>query len=288
MKNTKAYQGIPGSFSHIATQYVFPNDELVGFHSFEEVFAAIKNNEVDQAVLPIQNTTIGSINEVYDHIYEYGYHIKGEVTLRIAHNLVSPGDKLNKITKLYSHPKALNQCTKFIKNNPNISTHKFEDTAAAAAYVSIKKAKNESAIASLLAAKLFDLKVVKKNIQDEKQNFTWFVIISKVNNNKKGEKTSIVFEAAHKPGSLVSALQPLAEANINLSYIESRPQTKKPWVFLFYLDFEHEDNPKLLAEIIKKIKPHTNFCKKIGTYYKGDTIQESYDKNGAFQIKKIN
>jgi chorismate mutase/prephenate dehydratase len=280
MNHTKnlsiAYQGIPGSYSHIAASYLYGvSQQLASFASFHEVFDALKSDDANSAVLPIENTIIGSINEVYDLISEYNFHIKSEIKLKIDHNLLAKKHtKFEKIKKIYSHPKAIEQCYKFFKKNARITPEIFEDTAAAAAYVSLKQTAGDAAIASLHAANIYGLEVLKSKIQDSEHNYTRFVVIEKQNNSKKGNKSTLVFVVSHKPGSLVRSLEPFAQSHLNLTHLESRPVLGKPFSYQFYLDFEHPDDAGLVDKIIKEMAPHTKHVKKLGTYTKGKTIEE--------------
>ena len=279
MNHTKnlsiAYQGIPGSYSHIAATYMFKNATLAGYSSFREIFEALKKDRVQGAVLPIENTIIGSINEIYDLLNEYGFHIKLEIKLKIDHNLLaSKKASIKDIKKVYSHPKALEQCLNFFKKHKNIAAENFEDTAAAAAYVSIKLGGSEGAIASLHASDIYGLKVIKGKVQDNEHNYTRFVVIQKNNNAKAGNKSTLVFVVSHKPGSLVKSLEPFAQSHLNLTHLESRPVLGKPFSYQFYLDFEHPDSPKLVDNIIEQMRSHTKLIKKLGTYEKGKTIEE--------------
>jgi len=273
MKQKVAYQGIPGAYSHIAAKFLFPKSEFIGFETFEKVFKSLKKGMVDFAVLPFDNTLVGSIYEVYDLLFKYSYKIKGEINLKVEHNLLG-SHSIKHIRQVYSHPRALEQCNTFFEKNKKIVQIAFQDTAAAAKFVSQKKDKAKAAIASLHAAKLYNLKVIKNNIQSDNQNFTRFVVVTKRNNVKKGNKTSIIFAAAHRSGSLLKCLKPFSQAQFNLTKIQSRPLIGKPWQFLFYLDFEHPPEPKMVEGVLLKVKPHTQILKKLGTYQTGPTIKE--------------
>lgn len=270
------YQGIKGAYSYISARYLFPKGELIGFTSFSDAFDALSEEKVNSIVMPIENTIVGSINEVYDLIFEYKYWIKGDVTLKIDHNLLGiKNSKIKNITKVYSHTKALGQCKYFFKNNPNLDPIKYEDTAVSAGYISIKQDKTLAAIASLHAAEIYNLKILKKDIQTSDENYTRFVVIDSKNGKLKGSKTSLLFSTTHKPGSLLESLKVFAD--LNLTYIESRPYISKAWSYLFYLDFEHDKNLNI-EKIIENMKPHTQFVRRLGTYNKGDFIKEIFNK----------
>lgn len=275
------YQGVAGAYSYIASKYLFPKDKLVGLTDFDGVFEALEKGSIDLAVLPIENTIVGSIYEIYDLIYKYKYWIKGEVTLKIDHNLLAvKGSEIDSIEKAYSHIKALGQCKEFFEENPHIDPISYEDTAVSAGYVSIKQDPRISAIASLHAAKIYNLEVLKSKIQTGNENYTRFIIISKTNGDVIGEKTSLLFSTTHEPGSLLACMQPFAEENLNLTYIESRPLINQAWKYMFYLDFEHDES-RDIQKIINKMKSHTQFIRRLGTYPKGDLIKESLTNNGG-------
>src|SRR3989344_887760 len=267
-----AYQGVPGAYSHIAASYLFPSPKLTGFDNFEAVFESVKVGKAAFAVLPFENTLVGSIYDVFDLLYKYDFKIRGEISLRIDHNLLGIG-KLNQVKQVYSHQKSLEQCKDFIKAR-KLKSVVFEDTAAGAEFVARKKNPKAGAIASLHAAHLYKLNILKAQIQSNQENFTRFVIIGKRNHVKRANKTSIVFAAAHKPGSLLECLKPFAQAYLNLTKIQSRPLIGSPWSYLFYLDFEHPVDNKTVTEVLSQVKPHTQMLRKLGTYQNGPTLIE--------------
>lgn len=305
-----AYQGIKGAYSYIAARYLFPEAELIGLNDFAPVYRSLVDEEVDAVVLPIENTVIGSIFEVYDLMFIHDdIQIVGELTLRVDHNLLSIPDKgehlgsdrvvadddphsylpqiqleKNQIKQIYSHPKALEQCRVFIAQL-EAKPMPWEDTAAAAAYVSIKKDPTIGAIASLTAAKEYSLKVAHAQVQDDSENYTRFFVIKRSNQESplevkiratKAMKSSFEFIAAHKPGALLKCLEPISEYDLNLTKIESRPVLGRPFEYLFYLDVEHEARFKrYLADLIDKIQPHTQVLRHLGTYLSGERVKET-------------
>jgi prephenate dehydratase len=317
MKTKIAYQGEGGSYSSIAAEYLAPEAELVGYDSFEEVFTAVQNGEALLGLLPIENTLIGSIFEVYDLLFGHdGFELVGEVSLKIDHNLMvkkntdrTDEERIKQIHRVYSHPKALEQCKKFFKERPWIKAVVAEDTAGAARKLAVMSKKNDrmnkaqpqtsyageqGVIASLKAAEIYGLKVVKIKIQDNAENYTRFVAVKraiyqeKLELNGKGEKvglskTSLVFAAAHEPGSLLRCMQPFAKAHLNLTKIESRPLVGQPWKYLFYLDFEHSVKSGAVEEVLNEMQPHTMILRKLGTYPKGVVIRE-VEKGGKVEV----
>lgn len=275
------YQGQKGAYSWVAAKYLFPESELIGKDVFSKAFSAPVKNVANLAVLPVDNTVIGSIFEVYDLLFAHeDLKIIGELMLKIDHNLLAKkGAELAKIKKVYSHTKALDQCRDLFKKYKNLEPVVYEDTAGAAKFVSESNKKDIAAIAGKSAAEVYGLQVIKPHVQSNGENYTRFVVLA----NKKHKdikakdnqyKTSIVFAASHKPGSLLSCMKPFADSGFNLTKIESRPLLGSPWQYLFYLDFEHEGTNGEIKEVLKEVRPHTQILRILGTYPKGETIEE--------------
>jgi chorismate mutase/prephenate dehydratase len=253
-------QGIKGSYSYQAALIFLKELKKVGIknvkiksaNSFDELF----DNFKDFAVVPVENSLIGSIYNNYKRILENSFYILASLNLKIKHALLSKNNDLAKIKKVYSHPAALEQCKSFI-DNFNLIPIKFSDTASAALFVSKNKRNDIAAIASPICAKLYNLKILKKNIQDEKNNFTRFFLISKkkVFLKSKGKiLTPFLFELEDKPAALFKALMPFATYNVNLTKIESIINPKKPFSYDFILEAEINKNNKVFLELIKELK----------------------------------
>lgn len=278
--NKVAYQGIPGAFSDIAIKKYF-KEKVKAYPraSFEKLFKAVKNRECDFGMVPIENSIAGSIYQNYDLLKEYGVAIVGEIYLKISHNLlVIPlakikSKRLKMVKKVYSHPQALLQCQKFFKNHPWIKAIPAEDTARSAQNLSQSKKIDTAAIASLKAAKIYKLEILKKGIETDKNNFTRFVVIGYKQDIPKANKVSLIFSVAHKPGSLYKSLKPFAQRKINLTKIESRPIIGKPWEYLFYLDFETDLGKQECLKAIKQLKKNCLYLKILGFYKKGRTVK---------------
>ena len=275
------FQGVKGSYSHIAAKHLFLKASFKGFDSFGKAVEGALKKADTVAVMPFDNTVIGSIYEMYDLLYEHPeLKIVGEVMLRIDHNLLGlPHADIDDIKVVYSHPKALDQCKELFKKNPQMNPIVYEDTAGAAAFVSKNGNKTIGAIASATAAEEYGLKVLKEKVQSNGENYTRFVVLDNVDGDYIPEKsdifkTSIVFAAAHKPGSLLKCMKPFGDKGLNLTKIESRPMVGKPWQYLFYLDFEHTELNGEIKEVLKEVKPHTQVLRVLGTYPKGESISE--------------
>ncbi len=254
-----AYQGIPGSFSHLAVLQIFgKHAKCVGASQFREIFQWVKQGKATRGVIPIENTLAGSIYENYDLLTEYRLAVIGEYNMHVAHHLLAfpmPGivrnDRLRLIRKVYSHPKALEQCRKFFRTHQWMEGVTHADTARAAKLVADQRDPTIAAIAGDQAAQLYGLNALVSHIEDNRRNVTRFLIIAK----KQGplprtHKCSVVFTLPHTPGSLHRALGFVADHDFNLTKIESRPIEGKPFEYLFYVDFEFND---ISAQILKKV-----------------------------------
>ncbi len=266
-----AYLGIPGSYSFIAAQKYFGGKiNMKGAKSLRAVFEIIKKGACDAAVVPLENTTTGSIVETYDLLLDSKLSIVSEVILKIHHQLLVNNNQkeLGEIELCYSHPQALSQCEDFFTRYPNMKPLFTSDTASAAKSVAIRKKSQEAAIASSDAAKIYGLKILAKNIEDNRKNLTRFILISSLP-NKIGDKISVVFSVAHIPGSLFRALKAYAQNNLNLTKIESRPLYGNPWEYNFYVDFMINNKESRLQETLKEMKKNCHFLTILGRYNKG-------------------
>jgi prephenate dehydratase len=252
-----AIQGERGSYHHIAAENYFGSDiELICCESFAAVFDALGSGAADTAVVAVENSTAGSVHPVYDLLLRHDFFITGEVYEPIHHCLVAlPGTEIIDIERVYSHPMALPQCADFLDENlPHAERIEFSDTAASAKHIKQTNDKHAAAIASSLAAKLENLQILRSNVEDYHHNVTRFLVLSPSHKVAPGaNKSSFVLETPHKPGALVSALKVLADADINLTKLESRPIPSEPWRYQFLIDVEtgggklHESAEKLKA-----------------------------------------
>jgi len=269
-----AIQGIEGSYSYLASKKYFSQEkiELNFFFKkrFDEVVQAVEKGEADIAVLPIENTTSGGINEVYDLLLHTALSIIGEEKFQVKHCLVAVDEiQTRKIRKVFAHYQAAAQCSKFLETIPNVAIEYFDDTA-----MSVQKIKEEGnttfgAIASEEAAKLFRLKILKKDIANQPENFTRFLIASRKPNEVDARipcKTSVVMATSHTPGSLVDALNIFRKYNVNLTKLESRPIMGNPWEEMFYLDFEGNIGSELIQKVLDELGRFTRFLKVLGSY----------------------
>lgn len=257
MKKKIGIQGIRGSFHHIAVENYFDKEiKLCEYLSFEDMILSLSKNEIQYALMAIENSTAGSIIPNYALIDEYNINIVGEHYLEISHNLMAlKGQSLDDIKEIHSHPMALLQCRDFLKENPSIKLVEEKDTANVAKTISNTKTMGIGAIASKLAAKIYDLNLIKEDIQSIKKNQTRFVVLKKDNNLDKLQinKASLKFELDHKRGSLAAILNVLSDCKLNLTKIQSMPKIETPWRYSFFVDvtFENLENYLKAKSIIQ-------------------------------------
>jgi len=271
LQNKVAFQGERGAFSEIAAINFFGSSiEPVPCKTFEGVFKKISYKEADYGLLPIENSQTGGINESHDLLLHQELFAMGEVKLNVEHCLITKGEiDFKLIKKVYSHPQALAQCEGFLlKNLPHCQIIPVYDTAGSVKMIKGAKENNVAAIASSWAGELYGLKIIRKGIQDNKHNYTRFLVLSsEISPDSKSNKTSIIFAVVSKPGALYKCLKEFALRDINLTRLESRPSKQKPWEYIFYTDFEKGLFEQSAQEALEELKKHTTFVKIIGTYY---------------------
>lgn len=269
-----AIQGIEGSFSHLAAKKFFGDNsfELVfnSFNDFEAVIESVESDESDYAILPIENTTSGSINEVYDGLLSSNLSIVGEELFKVKHCLLGLEEiPLNKIQIIFTHYQAARQCSKFLYSLNKTRVEFLDDTAKSIIKI-IESGKPEyAAIASKEAAELFGVKVLREEIANQAGNYTRFLVCSKnqiVVDKRIPAKTSLVLATAHKAGSLVEALSVFKEYGINMTKLQSRPIIGNPWEEKFYLDFEGNLSDPNVQKLIDELGKHTRYLKILGCY----------------------
>ncbi len=238
-------QGTIGSFHYEVAKNLFGDgQEFVECMDFNDIPALLKQNKIDKGVMAIENTIAGAILPNYSLIDEYDLHIDGEYYLPIHHHLMAlPGQKIEDIKEVWSHPMALLQCRKFFRNYPHIKLVEEKDTAEMAKIIQQQQLQGIGAIAGYEAAKIYDLEIIAESIQTNKINATRFVVLDKKNGKIKEHfnKASIRFKLSHEPGSLVNILQIFKDYNLNMSKIQSVPIIDKPWEYAFFADLLIDD-----------------------------------------------
>ncbi|WP_185851823.1 prephenate dehydratase [Blattabacterium cuenoti] len=256
-----AIQGVKGCFHHAAVSRYFEgcHYQLMECSSFRELACSVAKSNVDIGVMAIENTIAGTILTNYSLLSEYNLRIVGETYIPVQHHLMAfPGQKIEEIQEIYSHPMALLQCELFIGAYPNIKISEYYDTAAAAKYISIRKKKGLAAIASENAAKEYELEIIYRSIQTISSNFTRFFIIKNFSKKKKENdfnKASLKFKILHTTGSLSQILSLISSLGINMTKIQSIPIIERPWEYSFYVDivFKSIKNYERMKEHLQKI-----------------------------------
>jgi len=270
-----AFQGELGAFSQEAIrQLLGDRAQPVPCQRFDQVFAALKAGDTDAAVLPIENALAGSVHENYDLLIKYDFEITGETSVRIVHHLIAPpGVTFRDIRRVYSHPVALNQCLDFFARHQNIERITFYDTAGSVKMVMAERPEGGAAIASELAAKNYGGRILKREIEDDRQNFTRFFLLEPRGSkprtprgNAKEWKTSLVFSTKNIPGALFRALAVLALRDLNLVKIESRPLRGKPWEYLFYIDLIGHREDQKVRNALGHLAEFADFLRVLGSY----------------------
>lgn len=268
-----AFQGEAGAFSHVAAlKLLGPAIVLLPCNSFKEVFESVQKGRADRAVIPIENTLHGSVHENYDLLLEYALAISGETSIRISHQLIAmPGVSFRAVRRVLSHPVALNQCKKFFEKNPRLKVEPYYDTAGSVKALKEKGLLDSAAIASEVAAETYGGIILRRGVEDMRQNFTRFFLLTKQTSALRHQtgtlfKTSLVFATSNRPGSLFRAMACFALRDLNLTKIESRPFRGKPWEYLFYVDFLGFRDQKKTQDALANLREMTQFVKVLGSY----------------------
>jgi prephenate dehydratase len=269
-----AIQGELGSNSHMATLATLGNAnglEIIACNVSAEVLAKVVSGEVDGAVLPIENSLHGSVAEHYDLLLELPVRIERESLLRIRHNVIAmPGARLAEIKRVMSHPVALSQCRRFLMGHPEFQVVPFYDTAGSVKHLMADGLRDVAGIAPELAAAEYGAEILVAGVEDHAENYTRFHLILREDAQVASvdvavDKMSVAFAIEHRPGTLVAALELLADAGVNLTKIESRPVPGSPWEYVFYVDVRFEDVGKADAAVAA-LHQHCRMVKVLGRY----------------------
>ena len=273
-----AFQGEPGAYSQEATFKVFGDaTPVVPCPTFRATFEAVNQGRAKAALLPVENSTTGSIHEVWDLLLTNDLQIVGEVILPVRHALLAvPGATLKDITTVVSHPQALTQCEGWILSH-GWTAEPGSDTAGSARRIADVKDPQRAAIASPVAGALYGLDVLATGIQDVAENYTRFLLLvpraAFVTGGRapgfadaKGVKTSLVFATRHQPGSLYQSLAEFAVRDVSLTKIESRPDRRTPWSYIFYVDIEGDPSEPRVAQALQAVQRSASFVRVLGSY----------------------
>lgn len=238
---TVACQGMEGAYSQLACEKMFKRPQVLYFKTFDSVFAAIESGLCQYGILPVENSTAGSVTKIYDLMTRHDFKIVRSLRLKVDHNLIAkPGVRLEDIHEIFSHEQAISQCSRFLeKLGPDVKITRCENTAVAAAAVANSDRTDAAAISSYSCVGLYGLNCLASDIQDRSNNYTRFICISKNLEIYPGaDKTSIMMILPHKPGSLYHALARFNAIGLNLNKLESRPLPDRDFEFMFYFDLE--------------------------------------------------
>lgn len=264
-----ACQGIEGAYSQIACDRLFKVPSILYFQSFDHVFKAVESGMCQYGILPIENSTAGSVNAVYDLMIRHNFSIVRSARLKVSHNLLAkPGTKLEDIRDIYSHEQAISQCAGFLVGLKNVAVHVVENTAVAARMVAQSDRGDVAALSSRLCAEQYDLEIVRDNVQDQDNNYTRFICISKKPEIYPGaDRTSLMMTLPHKPGTLYNVLAKFYALNINLQKLESRPLPNREFEFMFYFDVEASVYAPELENLFRDLEAESEQLRYLGTYH---------------------
>jgi prephenate dehydratase len=275
-----AYQGERGAFSEAASHRLLgQNIRAVAHRTFEEMFDSVTRRAADCAVVPIENSLAGSVHKNYDLMLEHDLTIIAEADMRIVHNLIAPaGVEMSEVRRVYSHPVALAQCERFLRDHPQMEASPAYDTAGSVKMVVERRRTDEAAIAGRTAATVYGARLLAEGIEDDSLNFTRFLLICAPDRTPVIEasiktaaasaerKTSIVFRSANSPGALFRAIAAFALRDINLTKIESRPIQGRPWEYSFYLDLIGDRTDLKVERALAHLSEMTESIRVLGSY----------------------
>ena len=271
-----SYQGTDGAYSHLAAMRHFEERhkqiDYYGYDTFQEAAQALKDEQVDYAMLPIENTTAGSINDIYDILGASNLHIVGEEIIKIVHCLLAVEPvEVNMVRRILSHPKAIEQCTHFLSRLPRCTVESYLDTAISAQRVLEDGDLSQAAIAGAHAADLYGLHIIAHDIANQQENYTRFVVVSRKAielDPQFPSKTSLMMVTSHQEGSLVECLNVFHRHGINVCKLESRPRMNEPFRYSFYVDIEANVFDSHTAVAIDELRKEAEEVKIFGSYPK--------------------
>lgn len=263
-----ACQGVEGAYSQIACEKIFKDPFILYFRNFEAVFSAIDQGMCQYGILPIENSTAGSVKKVYDLMIKHNFSIVRTFRLKVDHNLLAnPGTALSDIKEIYSHEQAINQCGDFLQNLPGVNVIPVANTAIASEMVSKSGRKDVAALSSRACAELYGLDCLASNVQDKGNNRTRFICISKNLEIYPGsDKTSIMMVLNHRPGALYKVLARMYTLGINVTKLESRPIPDREFEFMFYFDLETSIYSEEFVQLMCELDELCEEFKYLGSY----------------------
>lgn len=265
------FPGVSGAFTEEALIKFFGEGcKRNAYEEFEDVFLALQKGEVDYGIIPIENSSTGAISDTYDLLRKYGFYILGEECIRIEQHLIGlEGSIVEEIDEIYSHPQGIEQSSDFLKGYHHWKLIPFHNTAISAKLIKDLNDSTKAAIASKRAADIYGLKIIKKCINNQKDNYTRFIIISRdLKVVEEANKVSVVFSLENEAGTLYRLLRHFAEKNINMIKIESRPMKDSSWRYFLYVDFEGDIDSDEVKDALRLIEENSAYFKLLGAYEK--------------------
>ena len=263
-----ACQGIEGAYSQIACDSIFKSPSILYFNTFEHVFKAVETGMCQYGILPIENSTAGSVNAIYDLMTRHNFSIVRSARLKVSHNLLAKhGTKLEDIREVFSHEQAISQCSGFLAGLKNVKVTVVENTAIAARMVAQSERTDVAALSSRFCGEEYGLNLLKTNVQDQDNNYTRFICISKNPEIYPGaDRTSLMMILPHKPGSLYNVLSKFYALGINLRKLESRPLPDREFEFMFYFDLECSVYAPEMERLFRDLEEESEQFRYLGTY----------------------
>ena len=263
-----ACQGVEGAYSQLPCEKIFPNPMILYFKTFDGVFQAIDQGLCQYGILPIENSTAGSVTKVYDLMIQHNFYIVRTFRLKIDHNLLAnPGAKLEDIKEIYSHEQAINQCSTFLHSLKGVNVVPVANTAVASEMVASSGRKDVAALSSRSCAELYNLSCLASSVQDKGNNRTRFICISRNMEIYPGsDKTSIMMVLNHRPGALYKVLARIYTLGINVTKLESRPIPDREFEFMFYFDLETSIYSEQFVQLMCELEDLCEEFKYLGSY----------------------
>ena len=265
---TVACQGIEGAYSQIACDRLFKSPKITYVQTFDHVFKAVESGMCQYGILPIENSTAGSVKAVYDLMIRHNFYIVRSARLKISHNLLAKhGTRLEDVREVFSHEQAISQCAGYLAGLKDVKVNIVENTAVASRMVSQSDRTDVAALSSRFCAELYGLQTLQEGVQDQDNNYTRFICISKKPEIYPGaDRTSLMMTLPHKPGSLYNVLAKFYALNINLQKLESRPLPGREFEFMFYFDIEASVYAPEMEQLFRDLEADSEKMRYLGTY----------------------
>ena len=274
------YTGVPGAYAYEVMINLLKNSKnsdgstgvrakkILNFNTHKELVEGVESGKIDFAILPIENSIVGEVRDSIDLINKRSIYIVGEVKHRIEHNLLGiKGSKIEDIKRVYSHEQALMQCSEFLGKYPKWEKVKMNNTALSAKYIGDTRNKENACIANMETKEMYNLELLQPDINNEKENFTRFFIVS--NRNficENSEKISVITSTKNESGALMKLLKVFSDYGLNMVNLKSRPKTNKPWEYYFYIDFEGNLEEENVEKALKEIREKSIYLQILGNY----------------------